>query len=372
MATVTVSGTPQSDTATSSGSVSNPLPVFGKYDRTNTITPETFSYNVAPENFGCIVRSEAVGCMVQPEQFGCVVDPCEPPPSGSGLIPIITASGSPQAQTATSSGSVSVIQSIEVSGTPQAETATSSGSVLVTGNVAASGTPQAETATSSGAATSIPALGAGNYIWLNPTTIVKSGTDVIDWDKDASSSYGGNANLNQLSNLIPESTVNGLDVCRSANTSPRYLLPSASVGITSGFTIYVVGGFDSIVNDPAFIVSGDGTDVIVFENAGGLLQIRGNSIGVLTSMTEDTNEHVWVARIDANNYRSRISGDPSGWVTSASATTQDLDYLAVLNDTNDLNTQVVGWAGEVIINTTADSDAKMDAWYAALLTKWGL
>jgi len=151
MATVTVSGTPQSDTATSSGSVSNPLPVFGKYDKTNTIAPETFAYNVATENFGCIVRSESVGCSVQPEQFGCVVDPCEPPPSGSGyVVPFITASGSPQAETATSSGSVSVLQNITVSGSPQAETATGSGSVLSNQNITVAGTPQAETATSSG------------------------------------------------------------------------------------------------------------------------------------------------------------------------------------------------------------------------------
>lgn len=261
---------------------------------------------------------------------------------------------------------------VTASGSPQAETATSSGGVDVIQPITASGSPQAETATSNGAVTAVPELGGGNYIWLNPTTIVKSGVNITDWDKDSSSSYGGDANLNHLSNLMPESTVNGLDVVRSLDTSPRYMIPSTPVGITSGFTIYVVGGFDSIVNDPAFIVSGDGADVVAFENAGGLLQIRGSDIGVLTSMTEDTTEHVWAVRIDATNYRARISGDPSGWVTSASATTQDLDYLAVLNDTNDLNAQAVGWTGEVIINTEADSDAKMDAWYAALITKWGL
>jgi len=219
----------------------------------------------------------------------------------------------------------------------------------------------------------IDPLGTGSYIWLNPTTIIKSVTGfVADWDKDSSSSYTGNANLSQFSNLIPESTVNGLDVCRSANTSPRYLINDDPTPITSGFTIYVAGGFDAIVNDPAFIVSGISPNEVAFENTGGLLQIRGSSVGVLTSMAEDTNTHVWAARIDGSNYRSRISGDPSGWVTSASATTQDLDYLTVLNFTNVAASQAVGWAGEVIISTNPDSDAKMDAWYSELLTKWGL
>ena len=219
--------------------------------------------------------------------------------------------------------------------------------------------------------TTFPALGVGSSIWLNPTGITKSGSNITGWDNDVIASNPG-GDLTNLSNTMPEATVNSLDVVSSANTSPRYQKNIVPYLQPSGFTMYVVGGFDAHTNDPASLVLGDPVNDIQIENAAGNIQIRGNAIGVLSQMAEDTNGHVWAIRSDSGNYRSRISGDPANWVTDATIIDQGFEYISILNDTNNLNTQAVGWVGEVLLYPAAHSDAQMDDIYAELLAKWGI
>jgi len=328
-------GTPQAATATSSGVV-NVSAVFGKYDKTCVIKPETF------------------GCIVKAETFGCIVPVCNIP---------------------TTAASANVEIFITVSGSPQADTATSTGSASLAGSVTVSGAPQAETASSSGTVITYEDAGTGAWIWLNPSTIVKTGSNVTSWDNDPTATKG-TATVTTAGGPIAEDTYNAFEIVRSTSGSPGYMVTPAGTFVsgTTGYTIYLVGGFDDNTPDPPQLLDSNPTTarILFAQNTAGVMNIAGDFIGAITSMSEDTLAHVWAIRIDPSNHRARISGSGVGWQTNGSAATEDYSYGLLLRQNIPLLVDAIGWVGEVIIENFPDSDATMDTRFNQLLAKWGI
>ena len=170
---VTGSGSPQAETATSTGS--------GKRTITGTGVAQAETATSSGTGLRLIVgtgspTADTATSTGEGTSSGTATGSGSPTAdtataSGAGLR-IITGSGSPQAETATSTGTGEVGGVIQGSGSPQAETATSSGTGLraITGQgnpaadtatssgtglrlITGSGSPQAETATSTGSGT---------------------------------------------------------------------------------------------------------------------------------------------------------------------------------------------------------------------------
>jgi hypothetical protein len=329
------SGTPQSETATSSGVVSVSA-VFGEYDKTCLIKPETF------------------GCIVKAETFGCIVPVCNIP---------------------TSSVSADVDMLITVSGSPQAETATSTGVVNIAGSTTVSGSPQAETATSSGVADSGAAQGA--FVWLHPGTIVESSPGVPStWDNDPSAGGGATYDMVIGTPVLPltTGTRSGRTAIISAGQAGGGGFMSSSPPIAdfaAPYTIFFVGGFDVVANAAGLFDAEQSLTNRVSMEAGTFpnSEIKLASVGVIASLARDNSPHVWAIRVDSTNHRARISG--GAWQTSASATTNSYDYGTVLTNINS-GLNAAGWAGEVIVFTSALTDADMDWRFNKLKLDWSI
>ena len=328
------SGTPQAETATSSGVVSISA-VFGEYDKTCLIKPETF------------------GCIVKAETFGCIVPVCNIP---------------------TSSVSADVDMLITVSGSPQADTATSTGVVNIAGSTTVSGAPQAETATSSGVADSGAAQGA--FVWLHPGTIVESSPGVPStWDNDPSA--GGGATYDMVIGVPVLPLTTGIRSGRTAIISAGQaggggFMTSATVAdFAAPYTLFFVGGFDVVANGAGLfdaevsLANRVSMEAGTFPNS----EIKLASVGVIASLARDNSPHVWAIRVDSTNHRARISG--GAWQTSASATTNAYDYGTVLTNINS-GLNAAGWAGEVIVFTSALTDADMDWRFNKLKLDWSI
>ena len=331
----TASGTPQAETATSSGVVSLTA-TFGKFDRTQCIKPEAF------------------GCIVKGETFGCSVPACNIPTSAAA--------------------SNNVDNFLTVSGSPQADTATSTGVVNVPGSITVSGTPQAETATSSGVADSGAAQGA--FVWLNPSTIVESSPGVPStWDNDPSAGGGATYDMVIGTPVLPLTTAlrNGRLTIKSAGQAGGGgFMTSASVAdFASPYTIFFVGGFDVVANAAGLfdvevsLANRVSMEAGTFPNS----EIKLASVGAIASLARDNSPHVWAIRVDSTNHRARISG--GAWQTSANANTNSYDYGTVLTNVNS-GLNAAGWAGEVIIFSSALTDADMDWRFNKLKLDWSI
>lgn len=297
---------------------------------TTIIKPENFGCTVRLEKFGCTTKPENFGCTVKPENFGCIVPACNP----------------------SSAESNNVNFSLTVSGSPQAETATGNGTV-----------------------TTYAEAGTGAWIWLNPSTIVKTGSNVSSWDNDPTATKA-TATVSTTGGPIAEDTYNGFDIVRSTAGSPGYMVTPAGTSVSGaiGYTIYLVGGFDDNTPDPPQLLdSNPSTARILFaQNTAGVMNVAGDFIGAITSMSEDTLAHVWALRIEPGNHRARISGSGLGWQTNASAFTEDYNYGLLLRQNIPLLVNAIGWIGEVIIENFPETDGVMNSRFDDLLAKWGI
>lgn len=296
-----------------------------------TVRPERFGCIVQPSIFGCTVNPSTFGCMVKPESFGCIVDSCN--------IPIATAASSDVGELYT------------VSGTPQAETATSSGVV------------------DSSAA-------QGSFIWLNPNTIVESSPGVPSaWENDPSASGGPTYDMAVGVPVLPLTTGlrNGrLAIISAGQAGGGGFMSSATVAdIASPYTIFFVGGFDVVANAAGLFDAEVSLTNRVSMEAGTFpnSEIKVGTVGVIASEPRDNSPHVWAIRVDSANHRARISGGT--WQTSASINTNAFDYGTVLTNINS-GLNAAGWAGEVIIFSSALSDADMDWRFDQLKSDWSI
>jgi hypothetical protein len=318
-----------------------------------TVKPEAFGCIVKPSISGCTVNPSTFGCTVKPEPFGCIVPACN--------IPITTAASS------------DVGELITVSGTPQAETATSSGIVDNIGEVfTASGTPQAETATSSGVADSGAAQ--GSFIWLNPSNILGNQTGVF-WANDPSASGGSTYDMEVKNPSFPVTTGtrNGLQAAVSLGQSGgggQLEVIGIPPLIVAPYTIFVVCGFDSQQNATGLFDADLSLvhRVAIRDGNNGLIELWSITTGVISSISNDTIGHVFAFRMQTGNHRGSIDGS---WSTDSTVGDNDYDYGSLLTEINS-GLNAGGWVGEVIIFSSALTDADMDWRVNKLKSDWSI
>lgn len=184
-ATITGSGSPQAETATTSGTGERIITGSGSPTAVAATTSGTGERVIT----GSGTPQAAIATSTGEGTVGTIITGSGTPQattataSGTGER-IITASGSPQATTATTTGTGERI--ITGSGSPQADTATSIGEGTVGNVITGSGTPQADTATASGSGERIitgsgtPQAGFATATGVGLRVITGSGTSTAN------------------------------------------------------------------------------------------------------------------------------------------------------------------------------------------------